>query len=181
MLERTNLILGQVASIHEAMGFSEPPFNFSLFLEVYPEFTLIPAKLPAVLDGRLRVKEGRPFIIYNVNATRGRQRFTIAHEIGHAFLHTDIFACRVAETFSRRKTSRRPVTETEADFFASELLIPMPFLDRYAPAEIDGLPEAALNRLVVRLGETFNVSKTAMRIKLTDLRHIRKTTLGRAR
>lgn len=115
MLERTNVILGQVASIHEAMDFDEPPFDFSRFLEVYPEFTLIPARLPAVLDGRLRVKEDHPFIFYNVNTTRGRQRFTIAHEIGHAFLHTDVFACRVAETFSRHRTSRRPLAEREAD------------------------------------------------------------------
>jgi Zn-dependent peptidase ImmA (M78 family) len=181
MLERTNVILGQVASIHEAMGFDEPPFDFSRFLEVYPEFTLIPARLPAVLDGRLRVKEDHPFIFYNVNTTRGRQRFTIAHEIGHAFLHTDVFACRVAETFSRHRTSRRPLAEREADFFASELLIPMPMLDRHTPAELDGMPEAAFNRLVVRLSRTFNVSKTAMRIKLKDLRHIRKTTLGKTR
>lgn len=181
MLERTNLILGHVASIHEAMDHEEPPFDFSRFLEVYPEFTLIPARLPAVLDGRLRIKEGRPFIFYNVNTTRGRQRFTIAHEIGHAFLHTDLFACRVAETFSRHKTSRRPVAESEADFFASELLIPMPLLDRHAPAELEVLPEAAHNRLVVRLSRTFNVSKTAMRIKLHDLRHVRKTTVGRRR
>ncbi len=181
MLQRTNLILGQVAAIHQALEFTEPPFDFSRFLEVYPEFTLIPARLPAVLDGRLRIKDGQPFIFYNVNTTRGRQRFTIAHEIGHAFLHTDIFACRVAETFSRRGTSRRPLGEREADFFASELLVPMPLLDRHAPAELEGLPESARNRLVVKLCRAFNVSKTAMRIKLSDLRHIRKTTLGRAR
>ena len=180
MLARTNLILGQVASIHEAMELSEPPFDFSRFLEVYPEFTLIPARLPAILDGRLRLKEGQPFIFYNVNVTRGRQRFTIAHEIGHAFLHTDLFVCRVAETFSRNRASRRPLAEREADFFASELLIPMPLLDRYAPAEFEDLPEAARNRLAVKLSRTFNVSKTAMRIKLSDLRHIRRTTAGRA-
>lgn len=180
MLERTNLILGHVASIHKVMDFTEPPFGVSRFLEVYPEFSLIPARLPAILDGRLRVKEGQPLIFYNVNTTRGRQRFTIAHEIGHAFLHTDLFVCRVAETYSRTKASRRPVAEQEADFFASELLIPLPVLDRYAPAHLEGLPEAAFQRLVTRLSRTFNVSKTAMRIKLTDLRHIRQTTAGRA-
>lgn len=180
MLERTNQILGQVASIHEAMGFEEPPFDFSRFLEVYPEFTLIPARMPAILDGRLRIKDGRPFIFYNVNTSRGRQRFTIAHEIGHVFLHTDLFVCRVAETSSPKRSSRRPVAEQEADCFASELLIPMPMLDRFAPSSLEELREDAFMRLVVRLSRTFNVSKTAMRIKLLDLRHIRRTTIGRA-
>lgn len=67
-------------------------------------------------------------------------------------LHTDLLVCRAEETCSRTKASRRALTEQGAYF----------------------------KRLVARLSRTFGFSKTAVRIKPTGLRHIRKTTLGRA-
>lgn len=67
-------------------------------------------------------------------------------------LHTDLLVCRAEETCSRTKASRRALTEQVPDF----------------------------KRLVARLSRTFGFSKTAVRIKPTGLRHIRKTTVGRA-
>ncbi len=67
-------------------------------------------------------------------------------------LHTDLLVRLSEETCSRTKASRRVLTEQEAYF-------------KY---------------LVARLSRTFSFSKTAVRIKPTDLRHIRKTTVGRA-
>ena len=66
-------------------------------------------------------------------------------------LHIDLLVCRAEETYSRTKASRRALTEQKAYF----------------------------KRLVARLSCTFGFSKTAMGIKLTDLRLIRKTALRR--
>lgn len=60
--------------------------------------------------------------------------------------------CRAEETHSRTKASRRALTEQEAYF----------------------------KHLVARLSRIFGFSKTAVMTKPTDLRHIRKTTVGRA-
>jgi Zn-dependent peptidase ImmA (M78 family) len=62
----------------------------------------------------------------------GEKVFTIAHEIGHAMLHTD--ADRISPIFQRKRvsprikntisTGREIKTEREADIFAAELLMP---------------------------------------------------------
>lgn len=59
-------------------------------------------------------------IIYiNENISKDEQRLTLAHELGHLFLHNDInvFFLNTATFFSSQKLER------EADIFASELLI----------------------------------------------------------
>ncbi len=67
-------------------------------------------------------------------------------------LHIDLLVCRAEETCSRTKASLRTLTEQVPDF----------------------------KRLVARLSRIFGFSKTAVRIKPTDLGHIIKTTVGRA-
>ena len=57
-------------------------------------------------------------------AERGRQRFAIAHEIGHWELHegrTQVFLC----TTEDMRDYQSSVEEIEANIFASELLMPM--------------------------------------------------------
>ncbi len=67
-------------------------------------------------------------------------------------LHIDLLVCRAEETCSRTKASLRALTE-QVPYF---------------------------KRLVARLSRIFGFSKTAVRIKPTNLGHIIKTTVGRA-
>lgn len=85
--------------------------------------------------------------VLTVNAAhaRTRQRFTIAHELGHLVLHAD---------------GTDDNSEREADQFASGLLIPRPML-RHAVAE-------SRERDVLR--RRFNVSREALWIALKDAR-----------
>ena len=57
--------------------------------------------------------KGTPFIVLNKNMSNDRKRFTLAHELGHIVLHSDIFLIDK----SRDK-------EVEANLFASEFLMP---------------------------------------------------------
>ncbi|WP_131111620.1 ImmA/IrrE family metallo-endopeptidase [Sulfuricystis thermophila] len=64
-------------------------------------------------------------IAYNGTVSRERQRFTIAHELGHFVLHRDRqprFHCDKESVHSGHETMRR--IEREADDFASNLLMP---------------------------------------------------------
>ena len=64
-------------------------------------------------------------IFYNGKANPERQRFTIAHELGHFILHRDqrqSFNCDKESVYSGADTIR--VIEREADDFASNLLMP---------------------------------------------------------
>lgn len=77
------------------------------------------------------VATDRFLILYNRstanNNNSGRQRWTIAHELGHIVCgHHSVYACeKLAENNFTYKHS--PDFEKEADYFASVLLAPFPF------------------------------------------------------
>lgn len=56
-------------------------------------------------------------IFYNQGCTVGRQRFTIAHELGHIIMHTE-------GLYNREPSTQDDPIEHEANVFASRLLAP---------------------------------------------------------
>jgi len=81
-------------------------------------------------DGALLFNADKPTkkewgIVFNENATPGRQRFTISHELGHFILHRQmqkIFECGQDEVCT--SAGEESDIEAEADKFASYLLMP---------------------------------------------------------
>jgi len=97
-----------------------------------------------------------------------RQRFTIAHELGHYFLHEGLEE-HVDQNFRiawRNADSSKAVNwrEIEANRFAAELLMPSDLLKR----DLDSL-RTIEKRTVALLAETYKVSPAAMKIRLTNL------------
>ena len=71
-------------------------------------------------DGQSLIRDGQALIMVNVNTSLERQRFTIAHELGHILL---------GHVGKRRLINREPSPndnpiEQEANLFASRLLAP---------------------------------------------------------
>ena len=110
----------------------------------------------------------------NMNQSENRQRFTIAHELGHYLLHTgnDV---HVDHSFVIKKRDSKSsqgvdVEEIEANLFAAELLMPATFLE-HDLAQMDGLDlmdETQINRLANR----YRVSVQAMAIRLSALGYL---------
>lgn len=76
-------------------------------------------------EGYFAKKAYKKFIIYRNNLTPTRKKFVIAHELGHYFLHDDqvLQICSgIRETLNKYDTIAD--AETEANAFASELLVP---------------------------------------------------------
>lgn len=72
------------------------------------------------VDGYSSVILGVPYIYYNSNCTVGRQRFTVAHELGHITLgHVGKYVL-----VNREPTPNDNPIEQEANVFASRLLAP---------------------------------------------------------
>lgn len=109
-------------------------------------------------DGSIVVSEDGSFVIYVSNFTGPlRNRFTIAHEIGHFLLHSNFGkkSIKVAR-FTNTNTDR---VEWEANWFAAAFLMPAEELLR---------DYNECNNLGVLSGK-YLVSKTALEVRLKDL------------
>lgn len=137
-------------------------------------------------------REGSQVIIgVNSGHHENRKRFTIAHEIGHFYLHAQnplfidkVFAVKLRDHLSSEAIS---LDEIEANAFAAELLMPAQMLRRdlkqissnvldYAGSEEDQAAgiEESLDLVLSRLAKTYQVSKQAMTIRLINLGFIQE-------
>jgi Zn-dependent peptidase ImmA (M78 family) len=107
-------------------------------------------------SGYYRIFNGMPSIEYNVSEPPVRQRFTVAHEIGHFALgHQD--APRDAGNFQSSGDPR----ERQANRFAAELLMPASLVTQYY--------QNGLVNSVDDLASNFGVSRDAMGYRLINL------------
>ena len=131
------------------------------------------SELEESLSGLLHVKEGKPIIGVNSRHPANRQRFTIAHEIGHLELHRELIADQVhidrkfpvllRDEDSATGTRR---IEVEANRFAAKLLMPsyllVPMLKKQG-FDID--EEEPLKRLARK----FLVSRQALEFRIRNM------------
>jgi Zn-dependent peptidase ImmA (M78 family) len=107
-------------------------------------------------DGRIVFGERRALITVNSGIEyEGKRRFTIAHEIGHLILHKDSFQIH-NDTDATLEYFKKGHQETEANEFASELLMPE-LLFRQISDEYEFSPA-----LLKHLAEYFNTSITSV-------------------
>lgn len=71
-------------------------------------------------SGIALIQNGKWYIIFDDTDIRGKQRFTIAHELGHILMG---HALR-SGYYTRKSNIVKPSDETEADMFAARLLAP---------------------------------------------------------
>ena len=114
--------------------------------------------LPEVA-GKIEQSGNRYTITINALDPPRRQRFTLAHEIGHYVLHRDLIGDGITDTGLYRSRLSDPI-ERQANQFAANLLMPA------------GLVRAAWrngNCSLAGVAEMFNVSEEAARIRLKGL------------
>lgn len=107
-------------------------------------------------------------ILVNINDHPKRQRFTIAHELGHALLHADKLKNNPDLGIYYRKSKdsyespdeHNITEEKEANHFAAHILMPEKLLRKFAPL---------CNSSPIRLAEIFNVSAQALKFHLLNL------------
>jgi Zn-dependent peptidase ImmA (M78 family) len=117
------------------------------------------------ISGALRKEESRWRIYVNRDDSPARQLFTIAHELGHYFLHG-----RLREDFvdgdlvmNRDENDKWDMEELEANEFAGNLVMPAPRIERVLGAR------TPTEREVLQLADAFQVSPLAMVIRLRTL------------
>jgi len=117
-----------------------------------------------------RQPNGKAVIGVNALHSPTRQRFTIAHELGHLILHKDeqFHVDESSPIGFRNALSSLAVDadEIEANQFAAELLMPVSLLN----AEIAKIPaKTGTEEAITMLAEVFGVSEQAMTFRLSGL------------
>jgi len=132
-----------------------------------------PADLGDEVSGVLVIEGGQTIIGVNADHPEVRQRFTIAHEIGHFILqhhtHTDLFVDDgdfLAVYRRDNPRSRDNKRERDANTFAGALLMPKDVLERELGSRSLGLFDDPDWKA---LAERFDVSRQALLIRLTKL------------
>lgn len=128
-------------------------------------------RMPSHISGSIeRLEDGRFAITVNAVHRETRQRFTIAHELGHFILHRNRLGSGTNDTKKYRadpearlyndRIERRH--ETEANQFAASILMPeemvIKFYKSFRPNDAE------------QMADFFGVSAEAMRYRLEDLR-----------
>lgn len=120
--------------------------------------------LPSGISGEIRPRRqqrGQFDIRVNRNDSVRRQRFTVAHEIGHFLLHADEIGDGITDDVLYRSTlsDRR---EAQANRIAADILMPEHLIDEW----IDRAHVLKVDDVVGFLADRFQVSEAAMKIRL---------------
>jgi len=124
------------------------------------------------ISGILYRDEKQTVIGINSTHSKVRQRFTIAHEIGHLVLHDgDLFVDQTMRVNFRDKRSSLAENqhEIEANKFAAELLMPQEMIRREVMKHITKKKAATETQLIAELARVFDVSEQAMGYRLFNL------------
>jgi len=116
-----------------------------------PDLYIDGQELEDGLSGMQISYKGIDFIRYNKNHSDKRNRFTVAHEIGHAVLGHTVECTRGVSGFENNY-------EQEANCFAAELLTPLTYLKLAVKK----------NKSVSTLAKAFWVSKDSMGIRVRE-------------
>ena len=146
-----------VRSIFAHLKIKEPPTPLNKIAK-YLAYQIQEHDFPDDFDGVNFSKKGEGLIGVNSNHHLHRQRFTEAHELSH-FMKGHTISQTELNNYAQRKTADlynpEDIQEREANFLASEILIPRHFLEK-----------DVLKYTVDELCKRYLVSKQAMLIKL---------------
>lgn len=126
------------------------------------------------VSGFIFKQNGKPTVIgVNAHHHPNRQRFTLAHELGHFVLH-DITDVHVDQFVMRLRNSAsgsgEDLNEVEANRFAAALLMPKNLISE----EIErlGLDDLSDDWSIQQLAKQFQVSVQAMSLRLPSLGYV---------
>ncbi len=115
------------------------------------------------ISGVLR-KESQGWVIYvNTSDSTPRKLFTIAHELGHYFVHRNECEEFIDGQFiARNEQEKHAIKELEANEFAGNLIMPEERVKELAAGQITG-------EVIYDLAKSFGVSRIAMETRLKNL------------
>jgi Zn-dependent peptidase ImmA (M78 family) len=162
----------EARALVERLGVKAPPVpveKLAKALGVKVEFNPFDDEL----SGMAFLRDGKPVIGVNANHHPNRQRFTIAHELGHIVLHGKRLEAAILVDKSRNFIPRDPISaegtdpvEIQANAFAAELLMPAKFVRQILSESARDLHD---DEYLISLAKRFRVSLTAFQHRLESM------------
>lgn len=120
------------------------------------------------LSGMAFIKDGLQVIVVNSQHHPNRQRFTVAHELGHHVMHalelqSGVHVDKVIFNRNARSRTGEDVLEVQANTFAAEILIPKAELRLLGSIDVNN------DQRISDLAREFRVSQSAMAIRVDNL------------
>lgn len=143
----------------EAGLYTENALHIEDLISTFGDIEIQYKAMDAAKSGSLSYKDGKWIMCVNSNHNKKRQRFTMAHELGHYMLHKGKNVEFVDTTFFR--SSEMDSIEYNANEFASRLLMPEDRLRKLV--DIDKIKNIGI------LAEKFHVSSAAMKYRVISL------------
>lgn len=165
------VIRAQVDKILEECGISSAPISVEkVAASKNVAISFLPFEGEGDLAGMLIQRDGKSVIGVNSTHHRNRQRFTIAHELGHLCLkhEGDVHIDRNFTINKRDQTSSLATShiEIEANRFAAEILMPYDMIQSDLEAIEFDIED---DRMVSSMASKYGVSVQAMTIRLNNV------------
>jgi Zn-dependent peptidase ImmA (M78 family) len=163
-------VKASVKKLRSAVGMESGPVDVEMVAKAVGA-TLTFEPLKEDLSGVLVKDKDRVVIGVNSEHPYSRQRFTIAHEIGHLVLkhQGELFIDHVVMRRDSRSAQAIDRQEIEANQFAAELLMPEDLVLQSAKKCYDQSGSLPQRQLIEQLAREFKVSPQAMEYRLTNL------------
>lgn len=130
------------------------------------------------VSGVLVIEDDSARIGYNPSEPIVRQRFTLAHELGHYLLHSgqkqnNLFVDNIKVMFRRQGSTPKELRqEKQANAFAAALLMPKSLVQQEYEKLSAREKQLTDDNIVKKLSSVFKVSEIAMTYRLMNLEYI---------
>ena len=159
---RSRLAREKAHNILSMYKISNSPIDVNKIAELLG-FIVLPFDFPETMSAVVRIEGDKKVIAVNKNKHEVRQRFSIAHELGHYLSGHDNFSHDRHTVVDREKSylDSHHREEEEADEFAAEILMPEFMLKE----------DVLVNSMSpFELAKKYNVSEQAMLMQLINLK-----------
>ena len=114
------------------------------------------------------IKDGVAVIVVNAGHHPNRQRFTLAHELGHhvmhySYLQNNVHVDKVVLHRNQKSSDGNDHKEIEANAFAAELLMPLSKIREFKDIDINNETE------LMAVARLFKVSASAIAFRIINI------------
>ena len=175
MIVRRKHIKSVVDRLLKVFAISQPPVDIdAIAASMAIEVRRAPG--PEALSGYFMREPSTGRAIIGINTTHSlvRQRFTLAHELGHFLLHDlkNVHVDGVVKLRGPKSSEGTDCEEIEANEFAAQILIPENLIIRdLSESQMPSLFEDdALAPMLVELADKYKVSRAALGYRIINLK-----------